>query len=253
MDPDRHTFTRHGRRGGGDPERICRRPCLSGLRRVQGGSRLRGGRCLRFRDWAGGSHRWSLMQHLARAAIVATLVIEVRTDLALSPRFLVPVFVLAFSQALSFARALVSKPLLSGFPCLFDDVLLVVVGIAHHVRPKESSFFALGVPARAIDTKPLWFLSNPKHGHTTFGSGRSAWRSGRMGSGKIGCQQNHSPSNKCLPVESKTRTHNGRVGSARRRADGGAGRRWSKQGADILVALEANRPSGLPAQCKKLS
>ena len=53
------------------------------------------------------------------------------------------------------------------------------------------------------------------------------------------------------PVESKNRTHNGRVGSARRRADGGAGRRWAKQGADISVALEANRPSGFPAQCKQ--
>ena len=29
------------------------------------------------------------------------------------------------------------------------------------------------------------------------------------------------------PVESKTQKHNGRVGSARRRADGGAGRRWA--------------------------
>ena len=54
------------------------------------------------------------------------------------------------------------------------------------------------------------------------------------------------------PVESKTRTHNGRVGSARRRADGGAGRRWAEQGADISVALEANRPSGPPAHCKQL-
>ena len=50
------------------------------------------------------------------------------------------------------------------------------------------------------------------------------------------------------PVESKIRTHNGRVESARRRADGGVGRRWAEQGADISVALEANRPSGPPAQ-----
>ena len=57
---------------------------------------------------------------------------------------------------------------------------------------------------------------------------------------------------KLKPVESKTRTHNGRVGSARRRADGGAGRRWAKQGADISVALEANSPSGPPAHCRQL-
>ena len=56
----------------------------------------------------------------------------------------------------------------------------------------------------------------------------------------------------CKPYESKTRTHNGRVGSARRRADGGAGRRWAEQGADSSVALEANRPSGPPAHCKQL-
>ena len=52
------------------------------------------------------------------------------------------------------------------------------------------------------------------------------------------------------PVDSKTRTHNRRVGSARRRAESGARRRWAKQGADISVALEANRPSGPPAHCK---
>ena len=56
----------------------------------------------------------------------------------------------------------------------------------------------------------------------------------------------------CGPVESKTRTHNGQVGSARRRADSGAGRRWVEQGADISVALEANHPSGPPAHCKQL-
>ena len=50
------------------------------------------------------------------------------------------------------------------------------------------------------------------------------------------------------PVESKTRTHNGRVESARRTADGGVGRRWAEQGANISIALEANRPSGPPAQ-----
>ena len=50
-------------------------------------------------------------------------------------------------------------------------------------------------------------------------------------------------------VESKTRTHNGRVESARRRADGGVGRRWAKQGADISVVLEAHRASGFLALC----
>ena len=170
-------------------------------------------------------------------------------------------------------------------------------------------------------------LSNPKPGHTTGGSGRSARRSDRAGSGKIGCQQNYSPRKQkstvpskaskkrhfnvspeartgeilCKPTEEQnqrltsglsavyqqfisgtrsalfswlpnsgttpfclckpfsckacpgTRTHNGRVGSARRRADGGVGRRWAEQGADISVALEANSPSGPPAHCKKLS
>ena len=55
-----------------------------------------------------------------------------------------------------------------------------------------------------------------------------------------------------IPVEFTTRTHNGRVGSARRRADGGAGRCWAEQSADISVALEASRPSGPPAHCKQL-
>ena len=55
-----------------------------------------------------------------------------------------------------------------------------------------------------------------------------------------------------LPVESKTRKHNGRIVSARRKAYGGAGRRWEEQGADISVALEANNPSGPLAHCKQL-
>ena len=55
-----------------------------------------------------------------------------------------------------------------------------------------------------------------------------------------------------VSVESKTRTHNRRVGSAQRRADGGAGRRWAEQGADISVALGANSPSSPPAHCKQL-
>ena len=54
------------------------------------------------------------------------------------------------------------------------------------------------------------------------------------------------------PVKSKTRTHNGRVGSPRRRSDGEARRRSAEQGADISVAWEANRPSGFPAQFKQL-
>ena len=52
------------------------------------------------------------------------------------------------------------------------------------------------------------------------------------------------------PVESKTRTRNGRVGSAWRSADGGAGRRWAEQGADISVTLEANRPLALQRNVK---
>ena len=46
------------------------------------------------------------------------------------------------------------------------------------------------------------------------------------------------------PFDSKTRTHNVLARSARRRADGGAGRRWAEQGAD--------RPSGVPAHCEQL-
>ena len=48
------------------------------------------------------------------------------------------------------------------------------------------------------------------------------------------------PQGSSRPVESKTRTHNGRVRSAQRTADCGAGRNWAKQGADIS---EGNRPS----------
>ena len=55
------------------------------------------------------------------------------------------------------------------------------------------------------------------------------------------------------PLDFKTRTHNMRVGSAQRRADGGPGRPWAEQSADISVALEANSPSGPPAHCKNLS
>ena len=50
---------------------------------------------------------------------------------------------------------------------------------------------------------PCMNLSNPKPGHTTGGSGRSARRSGRAGSGKIGCQQNYSPRKQKSIVPSK--------------------------------------------------
>ena len=46
-------------------------------------------------------------------------------------------------------------------------------------------------------------LSNPKPGHTTGGSGRGARRSGRAGSGRIGCQQNYSPRKQRSLVPSK--------------------------------------------------
>ena len=46
-------------------------------------------------------------------------------------------------------------------------------------------------------------LSNQKPGHTTGGSGRGARRSGRAGSGKIGCRQNYSPRKQRSPVPSK--------------------------------------------------
>ena len=54
------------------------------------------------------------------------------------------------------------------------------------------------------------------------------------------------------PVESKTRTHNRQVDSARRTADGGAGRSWAEQGADISVGPEANRPSSPSGYRKQL-
>ena len=53
------------------------------------------------------------------------------------------------------------------------------------------------------------------------------------------------------PVECKTRTYNGRVGSAQRTADGGAGRRWAHQGADISVGPEGNCPSSPPGYNKQ--
>ena len=46
-------------------------------------------------------------------------------------------------------------------------------------------------------------LPNPNPGHTTGGSGRGAPRSGRAGSGKIGCEQNYSPRIQKTTVPSK--------------------------------------------------
>ena len=48
-------------------------------------------------------------------------------------------------------------------------------------------------------------LSNQKPGHTTGGSGRSARRSGWVGSHKIGCQQNHSPRKQKSTVSARHR------------------------------------------------
>ena len=51
-------------------------------------------------------------------------------------------------------------------------------------------------------------LSNPKPGHTTGASGRSARRGGGVGSGRTGCQQNCSPRKQASlvpPKASKTR------------------------------------------------
>ena len=47
------------------------------------------------------------------------------------------------------------------------------------------------------------YLSNPKPGHTTGGSGRSARRSSREGSRKIRYQQNYSPRKQTFTVPSK--------------------------------------------------
>ena len=55
-----------------------------------------------------------------------------------------------------------------------------------------------------------------------------------------------------LPVESKTRIHDVRVGSAQGMRDIGAGRSWAKQVADISVGPESSHPSSLPGYCKQL-
>ena len=60
------------------------------------------------------------------------------------------------------------------------------------LSPRASKTTVLNDPSEAR-TNEQAYLSNPKPGHITGGSGRSARRSGRAGSGKIGCQQNYSP------------------------------------------------------------
>ena len=136
------------------------------------------------------------------------------------------------------------------------------------VRPGQTMSRILLYKRVIIFVAPVESKTRTHHGRV--GSGRrTAGRRGGAGPGRTGSRQ-IGPSGRqqalapptasyaavlndpSEPVESKTRTHNGRVGSARRRADGGAGRRWAEQGADISVALEANRPSGPPAQCKQL-
>ena len=88
-------------------------------------------------------------------------------------------------------------------------------------------------PAILFDTCDI-----QKIGHTTGVSCRQS--AGRMeGNGDAG--QDQVPTT----VESKTRTHNGRVGSAQRTADGGAGRSWANQAAEISVGSEAIVPLAL--------
>ena len=81
------------------------------------------------------------MQHLSRNPVIATLVIEVRPDLALTLS-LVLVFVLALSLAFvlafPFAFALVCKPVLEGVLGLVDDLLFVAVRTADVVRARLS-------------------------------------------------------------------------------------------------------------------
>ena len=56
--------------------------------------------------------------------------------------------------------------------------------------------------------KPSGHLSNPKPGHTTGGSGQSARRNGRAGSGKIRCQQKSSPRKQKFTVPPKASKNN---------------------------------------------
>ena len=61
------------------------------------------------------------------------------------------------------------------------------------------------LPQLCKDSNNIQFyhLSNPKPGHTTGGSGRSARQGGRERSGKIKCQQNYSPKKQNSTVPSK--------------------------------------------------
>ena len=77
---------------------------------------------------------------------------------------------------------------------------------ANPFHPKDvRELFALCTSTGAdLDhvTITIVYLSNPKPGHTTGGSGR-ARRSDRAGSGKIGCQQNYSPKKQRSTVPSQ--------------------------------------------------
>ena len=73
------------------------------------------------------------MQHLASATVVAGLVIEVPTDLALSLG-LVLAFSLAFVLAFRFALALICLRFLLDILCFVDDVLLVAGRTPQAVR-----------------------------------------------------------------------------------------------------------------------
>ena len=83
------------------------------------------------------------MQHLASPTIIATLVIEIRTNLAL-PFALVLVlalclaFVLAFVLAFPFALALVCLRFILGFVGLVDGIIFVAVRTARAVRTRLS-------------------------------------------------------------------------------------------------------------------
>ena len=66
---------------------------------------------------------------------------------------------------------------------------------------KYLTLFARSIVIMASDfARSTADLLNPKPGHTTGGSGRSARRSGRAVSGKIGCQQNYSPRGKKFTI-----------------------------------------------------
>ena len=138
-DPDGHTCARCGL-GGGDRVGVRRRPSLSGLRRIRS-SRLRAGSRLRFRG-RGGLHLIiascygrGFAQHLASATVIATLVIEERTDLAFPLAFSLLALVLALPLALAF----VCLGFFLGLLGLVDDILLVAVRAALVVRTRLSA------------------------------------------------------------------------------------------------------------------